>query len=133
MITEREIYDKFCYDFPIAASGIVKYRQCDDYELLVECNDGSMLMYSIYDRTIRSLPRDSDAMTDDERKHEFCIRLRRLMRKKHVTQLELAQRTGIPRITLNNYINGKTSPSFVNVDKICKALKCSTEELRYVK
>lgn len=101
-------------------------------EVLVECKDGTMLMYDDMDHTIRRLPDDSSNLTEEECKWEFGRRLRRLMRVKGITQAELSEKTGISQYLLSGYITGKRSPSFYRVDKIAKALECSTDELRYI-
>ena len=62
---------------------------------------------------------------------EFRQRLRRLMTRQGVSQLELSELTGIPQSTISNYLTGKFLPGFYNMDKIAKALKCSIDEFRY--
>jgi transcriptional regulator with XRE-family HTH domain len=50
---------------------------------------------------------------------------------KGVNQQYLSDATGITAVTLSNYMRGKVTPNFYNVDKIAKALDCSIEEFRY--
>ena len=70
-------------------------------------------------------------MSEQQCREEFSIRLKRLMYRQGVTQKELSEETGISEMTISNYMNGKRTPSFYNVDKISKALKCSIDIFRY--
>ena len=54
-----------------------------------------------------------------------------MMYIKGITQSELSNCTDIPQYLISDYIRGKRTPSFYNVDKIAKALDCSVDELRY--
>lgn len=101
-------------------------------ELIVKRKDGTSVLFDEATAETRTLPLDSSAMTDEEAVREFKFRLRRIMQRKGITQTELSSETGIPQYLLSNYINGKTSPSFRNVDKIARALGCSTDDLRYI-
>lgn len=51
--------------------------------------------------------------------------------KNEVTLIELSRRTGISKSALNNYENGKRSPTLVQVEAIAKALGCRMTELFY--
>lgn len=103
-----------------------------DGELIVKRKDGTSVLFDEATTETRTLPLDSSAMTDEEAVREFKFRLRRIMQRKGITQTELSSETGIPQYLISNYINGKTSPSFRNVDKIARALGCSTDDLRYI-
>ena len=41
----------------------------------------------------------------------------------------LSYKTGISTVTLSKYMNGKTTPSTYNIQKIAQALRCSVTEL----
>lgn len=51
--------------------------------------------------------------------------------KNGVTLVELSRRTGISKSALNNYENGKRSPTLVQVEVIARALECRITELFY--
>ncbi len=127
------IIESFKYEFPTIAERAVNYRDLGGYDLLVECEDGTAFVYSDFDKTYRRLPNDPFAMTDSERRYEFGTRLRRKMFVKRISQLELSRRTGISNVMLSRYINGKSDPSYITVEKICNALGCDMDELRYIK
>lgn len=127
------IYEDLKYYFPYIAEDAVKYHEVDMYELIIELIDGSCILYDNLEKTVRVLPNDSDGMTEEECRKEFGYRLRRVMFIKRVDQTELSRRTGISQPLLSRYMSGKTTPSFYNVDRICKALECSVDDLRYVR
>ena len=126
------ILDSFeCY-FPYVAENVQEYKENGLFELIVRLKDGSVYSYDDMEHTIRKLPLDSDAMTEQECRKEFGVRLRKVMELKGVTQLELSEKTGINKVTISRYITGRMSPSFYAVDKIAKALNCTIEDLRYI-
>lgn len=51
--------------------------------------------------------------------------------KKGVTLVELSRMTGISKSSLNNYENGKRSPTLVQMEVIARALECRITELFY--
>lgn len=118
--------------FPFLANDIQGWVKNDEWGITVRTRQGETFFYDDYEHTIRRLPAYSSDITEEESRMEFGYRLRRLMYKKGMTQTELADLAGIQRTQLNNYINGKTSPSFYIVDRIAKALGCSTDDLRYI-
>lgn len=127
------IHDNLKRYFPFVYEDAVSHHQVSMYELVVELIDGSSVIYDDFEKTIRVLPPDSDDMTEEECRREFGCRLRRMMFIKHMNQSELSKKTRIPQALLSRYMNGKTTPSFYNVDRICKVLGCSIEDLRYIK
>jgi predicted XRE-type DNA-binding protein len=129
----RQIYENFKSNFPNIADEAVDYRDVTAYEIEVLLSDGSAIMYDELHKTIRRLPRDCNNMTEDECRREFGMRLRSIMFLRNIDQAQLSRMTGIPQPSISNYINGKTSPSFHNADRIAKALKCSADVLRYTR
>lgn len=101
-------------------------------ELVIKRKDGTSVLFDEATAETRILPLDSSTMTDEEAVREFKFRLRRIMQRKGVTQTELSNRTGIEQCSISQYLTGKRNPSFRNVDKIARALGCSTDDLRYI-
>lgn len=126
-----EVIRWFEMDFPSAFVQVDEYIYIGDYYLIARLCDGSRVCYDQDDRSIRSLPSDPDNMSEDQFRHEFGIRLRRLMKRKNITQVELAERMGISQTRISGYIRGKNTPSVFMVNKIAKALSCSIDELTY--
>lgn len=117
--------------FPSLANQTVGYIELNDFELLIKLEDGSKIIYDDFSKSYRNVPCDSHSMTEQECKKEFGIRLRKILERKGVSQLELSEKTGITPSDICNYVNGKISPTFYRVDKIAKALGCSVDEFRY--
>lgn len=118
--------------FPSIANRVVEYYDTSPYEVTVILNDGLRFIFDDIDKTIRRLPKDNRNMTEEECKNEFGMRLRKIMCHKGFTQEDLSEATGISQTMLSKYITGNACPSFSKVDRICKALNCSMDKLRYV-
>ena len=127
------IYEDLKYYFPFVAEDAVKYHEVDMYTMIIDLIDGSSILYDNLEKTIRVLPNDSSEMSEEECRREFSHRLKRIMFVKRINQNELAKKTGISNVLLSRYMTGKTTPSFYNVDRICKALSCSVDDLRYTR
>lgn len=108
----------------------VRSRGYDEY--VVYLNDNTSVIYDDFDHTIRRTPVNSRHMTEEECKREFSNRLRLIMYRKGITQLQLSKMTGIHQTMLSNYMSGKNMPSFYRVDLIAKALDCTMDDLRYI-
>lgn len=117
--------------FPTVASRMIEYQDSGDFELVVRCDNSETFIYDDLDKTIRMLPSDSESMTEDMWRREFGRRLRKRMIRKGMTQSELAEKVGISQVMLSNYITGRSMPGFYIVDKLVRALDCSTDDLRY--
>lgn len=122
----------FSFYFPTIAESMRDCHEGGPFELIVTCDDGTKILYNDMYGTIRRLPASSDSLDEDDFKREFAYRLRDLMLIKNVTQKELSERTGINTNNISRYVNGKNVPSFYAVDRIAKALGCSTDVFRYL-
>ena len=118
--------------FPYIAKKAVAYSDKGWGELIVVLEDGVRVLYDDSDNTIRQLPSNPDNLTKRECGKEFGFRLSRMMERKHITQCELSELTGIQQSSISHYTNGSKLPSFYNLDKIAKALNCSMDEFRYI-
>ena len=49
--------------------------------------------------------------------------------KKGYSLYKLAQIMNLPQQTIYSWANGRTQPSYSNLDKLCAALECSVGEL----
>lgn len=123
------IYNNFKLYYPKLAEQVVKYKETDNLEMIIELDDGRTAIYDDLNDTIRYLPTDREEMTDEDYDREFGIRLRRIMLRRGINQLELSNSTGIAQSILNGYVNGKASPTICRAIKIAKALDCSVDEL----
>lgn len=62
-------------------------------------------------------------------RHPFNERLRQLMKKKGVTQAEMASLFGISRQSLSLYCNGKTQPNIETIVKMAEYFGVSVDYL----
>lgn len=118
--------------FPLIVSNSIGAKILNSEEVVVELYTGELMLYDDVEKTIRRLPSNDEDISEESYKIEFGYRLRKLMTRKSVTQEELSTLTGIPRTMISSYITGRNIPSFYKVDRIARALKCSTDELRYI-
>lgn len=126
------IVERFKLYFPVLYYETERYLRIDDYGLTAELKDGSVIEYDDMSISFRNLPSNSRELTEQECKREFGMRLKKMLGRKGMTQSDLAEATGIQQSLLSTYMNGKTMPSLYVIDKIAKALDCSTDEFRYV-
>lgn len=126
------LYDNFELYFPFLAADTITYKEISDFDLVATLRDGRQVLYNDTNHTFRNLPRDSEDMTEEECRYEFGLRLRHIMFRKGVTQEELAERLKVQQPRISKYLNGRATPSFYMVDRIAKALGCSTDEFRYI-
>ena len=50
--------------------------------------------------------------------------LKTIMRYKGISQVMLAERTGLTETTISRYMNGTREPSLSNLEKMAKAVGC---------
>ena len=110
---------------------VIFSEEISPFELIVETENGYIILYNDQDGMLRRLPKDSNCMSEEECRREFKYQLRKQLVIKEMSQLELSEATGIPQPVLSGYMNGKNLPGLYNLDKIAKALDCSTDDFRY--
>lgn len=59
----------------------------------------------------------------------FSTKLDKLMRSKHISNSELASRTGMTRCVINSYRTGKRLPSGYNLIRLALGIGCTTDAL----
>lgn len=121
-------YDDFAMMNQSDAKMAVKYYMDEGKNaLVVVLKDGRKLSFDVYNRSTRTLPPKD--MPEERYRKEFGYRLWRLLQLKHISQLELSEKTGITPNMISRYICGKATPSGYNIHKIARALGCSNNEL----
>lgn len=126
------LWQNFVRQFPLVADKVQAFRAESPLDLVVELTNGERYIYDDEWQSIRKLPDSPDGLSEQQFKREFGVRLRKLMDRNDVTQLELSHRTGIDNRVISRYISGKNLPSFYAIDKIAKALGCSADAFRYI-
>lgn len=130
MSEESRALELFDLHFPLIAEKTIRCKDVGFNTFVMSLNDGRQFLFDAWECTIRRLPRNSNDISEDECKHELGMRLRHIMLCRGMSEQELSEKTGIHVVVLSRYINGKTTPSFYNIDKIAKALKCSIDDFR---
>lgn len=128
---DKLMMQDFIVRFPLEGARLIKYWRYSTYELAVQLDDGSVLIYDFIIKGIRRAPSYAEQLTDDECKKEFGRRLQQLLYSKGMTQEDLAEAVGTSQTIISQYVSGRVNPSFSKVDKICRVLNCSMDELRY--
>lgn len=69
---------------------------------------------------------------DRKWKQNFAARLRKMMIKKVMNQMELADASGISQSSIAQYLNANRVPTVLNLVYIADALECTRDELAYL-
>lgn len=124
MINDFEMYYRYL------KKDVLKYDRSGKY-LIVRLKTGESLLYNSITHYVRILPNDSSNMTEEECRSEFGNRLYDILRSKGISQKELSSKVGLSETMISRYMKGIATPSFYIVDKIAKAIGCSTDSFRY--
>ena len=124
------IFNEFKACYPLYGEHAIKYWENGPYEIYIRLDDGKILAFDFIDRSVNIAKVYKEPLTDEDRMYEFGRRLRRIMYIKGLTQKDLSKSTGISQTMVSFYINGRSIPSFDKLDKICRVLGCSMDELR---
>ena len=65
----------------------------------------------------------------DKSTNMFGINLKRMMKSKNITQVELSKAIGITQPLLSIYITEKTSPNIYKLHAMAEYIGCSIDEL----
>ena len=130
-LTYRQLCESFSQNHPHFAEKAIRYRKDGPRTLVVKLSSGRSIWYDDVDKTIRKLPDNPDEMNSMDILREFRKRVDKILIVRGMTRNDLASKTGIHPVQLSKYLNGKTVPSFIIVDKIARALDCPVDELRY--
>lgn len=129
------VFDMFCDDHPVLAGRMVDWYPSAQYEITVKTDDGCKYAYDMFTRTaykIYDAENSNDNISEKEWRKGFARNLNRKLHNVAMTQDILSEKTGISQATISKYSNGGATPSAHNVEKIARALKCSTAELMNV-
>lgn len=127
----ESVFREIEWHWPHLYNDIVDWYPSAQMEITFKTSNGNKYAYNWVGHTIMNVySADEDLnMDEDEWRRKFSKKLFDKMCKLGISQDELSIRTGISRVMINRYMNGKASPSGYNIEKIAKALKCSASEL----
>lgn len=128
----EKILDNLEMQFPFVVREGIEFNYQGDMEMLVTTKSGDRFVYDDFTKTLRSLPKSSINMSEEECRKEFGERLRKIMNRRGISQDKLSEITGITQASISKYINGTRTPTFFTADKLAKALDCSVDIFRYM-
>ena len=131
MAIREDALRNFSFYYPDLAEEVVDFRIFYYTKTLVKLSNGEVYIYDEELTTIKRMPDDPDDLTEFECRDIFSCALSHIMRVRGVTQFVLSRATGISQQAISSYIRGTRTPTFYVVDKIAKALDCSTDDFRY--
>lgn len=123
------LIDEFLMQCPIDRDMIVRHYMFSETELVVVLKDGRSVLYDWMEGTYRFFVKTKCIDNEDAWRLEFARRLYKKMTARGMSQNTLAELSGISFITISKYMNGKSTPSLFNAEKLANALKCSVGEL----
>ena len=105
----------------------------DGWDLIIIFKNGDKFVYEVDSGYFRRLfYKNLDELTEEQERKEFGYALRTLMRRKFITQEELAKLVGTSQAMISYYITGQYIPNYVTARRIARVLGCSMEELSYI-
>lgn len=131
----NDIFEEFCKMWPVSAKRAVRWYPGNEFEIVVELDDGSVMLYDKIMKacwsasSLEELNEKRTPRNETEWKKEFAIRLYRKMRIQGFTQEDLGWDADISQASITKYVNGISVPSAYNLVKIARALGLSKEEL----
>lgn len=101
-------------------------------EITVVLNNGTKLVYDHFNDKLRNTyvpDRGSSNCSEDDWTKEFSLRLKNIMKDRRISGDQLSNTTGISKVSISKYLNGKAIPSVYNAKLIAKALDCPMYDL----
>ena len=124
------MYNDFMRQHNALARNIIEWCPLTETELILKDREGQLWVYDIIDGGVTPyFIREDLDLDEDKWRDRFSRRLRHKLRGVGITRNDLSDMTGISTVTLSKYLNGITTPSTYNLDKIARALNCS---IRYL-
>lgn len=129
--------DKYSYDYAMMYFGttwlkeehILEVRMINHCEILFTMDSGERFIFNTTTTAIRRIPNNPRELNDDEFTKEFGLRFYSEMVNKNMSIHRLSKETGISERTIYRYINMESTPSFVNIHKLVRALDCEVSDL----
>lgn len=128
---ESMMLENFKLYFPLQYKQMVYHEPIGFNCLEIKLMTDEVVIYDDFNKSIRGLPCDGGAMSEEEVRREFGYRLRRIMEHKHITQIDLSERTGIAQCYISGYVNGRHTPSLYIMGKLARALRCDINDFIY--
>lgn len=128
----EEIFETFGCAYPKIYEQVVDWYPSGYLEITIVLDNGTKMAYGLINDMLITVfePKEiKHNWSDDEWRLNFSRKLNKLMLRHCISQEELSAKTGISRVTLSKYQNGKALPSGANISRIAEVLHCSVNEL----
>ena len=106
-------------------------KMINDFDVLFVFKNGRRIIFDSDTNYFWEQYAEDHELTDEQIKREFRLRLRTMMRRKHINQEELAEQLGTTQAVISRYVRGESIPSYTTVVKIATILNCSMDDFRY--
>lgn len=126
---EDIIYRYFLMYFPYYENRILRYYMFTNTELMAELDNGHYVVYDSLHNTCREFSKSNELEDEEHWRLEFARRLYKMMEHQAISQNTLSEISGISIVTISSYMNGKSTPSLYNAEKLARALRCGVEDL----
>lgn len=122
-------------DYPDIIDEIVDWYPSGYQEITIKDQNGVKKTYNWITGNLRVTydPSYTRTVSEEEWRKVFSDRLHNRLYSLGMSQETLSEITGISRVTLSKYFNGKATPSAYNSKKLAEALKCPIGELLEVR
>lgn len=112
---------------------IKAYEALNDYDLVIVFKDNSEMIFDTFSNTYKNLERiDYKTNNRDEIiRQQFRSQLSLLMKRRNITEDELAKKINSTQPMVSRYLKGISIPNIVTFKKIGDALECSLDEFFY--
>lgn len=130
-----DIYNRFFESNRKIAYDVEDWYSIGNDTLVLHTRFGDTYTYEDKKKKITRVLKPEDkvlgVMTEDDWRKEFAAVLRKKLKKKSMKTYILAEKTGLSRFVISNYLNAKRTPSSYNLVLIADALGCMVSELTY--
>ena len=123
------ILQSFEQKYPHIADIMTDWYPGGRNEIVVQTSKSERFSYNYVGDKIVKLDDREELRDETEWREKFAERLCYKMMLAGIEQWKLSQLTGISEVSLSKYMNGRTTPSGYNIERIARALNCSASEL----
>lgn len=126
----EELYHYVLEHYPDVKPEKVKtFYAINYYDILITYKNGERELFDTFDGYRRYIKYETDALTEKEHRKEFPILLTKMLRRKNITQEQLAKKIDISQSMISHYMTGRALPGYTILKKIANALDCSVDDL----
>lgn len=129
------VFESLENNYPDIIDEIVDWYPSGYQEITIKDQNGVKKTYNWITGNLRVTydPSYARTVSEEEWRKVFSDRLHNRLIALGMSQETLSEITGISRVTLSKYFNGKATPSSYNSKKLAEALKCPIGELLEVR